>query len=87
MRSQWGWEMILHPLSQGMLAVSGDIFGCPAGRQVVLAPGGQSPGVLLNIYRAQDGWQHRAIQPSVSSAQLEKPALAGYTMLWEIFYF
>lgn len=58
--------MILHPLSQGMLAVSGDVFGRHAGRQVVLAPGGQSPEVLLNIYRAQDGRQHRAIQPSVS---------------------
>ena len=46
-----------------------------------------SPGVWLNIYRPQDGWQHRASQPSVSSARLEKPVLAGYTMLWEIFYF
>ena len=70
--------MILHPLAQGMLAVSGDIFGCHAGRQVVLAPGGQSSEVLSNIYRAQDGRQHRA-------DQLERPALAGYTMLWEIF--
>lgn len=43
--------------SHGTLAMSGDIFGCHSlegGGQVLLAPNGSGPGMLLTSYNAQD---------------------------------
>lgn len=48
------------------------------GRQVVLAPGGQSPEVLFEHLQST-GWP--ATQSHPAKCQLERPALAGYTML------
>ena len=40
------------PTHEGHVAMSGDILGCCIGRRgMLLAPGGQRPGVLLSIFQ------------------------------------
>ena len=48
--------------------MSGDIFGSHNGGRLLLASSGKKPGVLLNIYKAQDSLlQQKTIQPKMST--------------------
>lgn len=87
--------MVAPPLSEwGHLATSGDTLGCHngVGRRVLLASGGQRPGVLLNILQCAEQTPHsppsrqRMTQPNGNNAKRRSPAhgQASPRLFWSI---